>query len=382
MKFVSEKLYYIYIDTKTIGAIEQLTRYFQTQVFTHQSCICVLCKYYSSIERIFTNKFKEHNINFKFIKKHSDIQLEEDKTVLYLFNAQSNCRIAANRNLTHIFVTHGESHKLASVKPIIRIYDYVVTSGQVGIDRYIKSGIFSRHDIDNGKVVTLGSTFIGGSRYIYDRHSPALVYAPTWEGGIPEEDYCSISISNTRKIITFCLSNQIDTVYLQAHPNIGHRIKSKKNELYHTIKTLKNAGLTVYMIGEHYKRNKFIFLFQKKTPSLPNELPVKYALTDISAMEAQFIHKGIPCSVFAEEQKLSNLIIPRFLKSHYRDRFIFNDDIIINPAPPLSKKIFDYFFSYPLGLNELTPLYERLYWLCKKTSDERNHTKKQLIDCI
>ncbi|MDP4360951.1 hypothetical protein QR510_30430, partial [Escherichia coli] len=75
------------------------------------------------------------------------------KIVFYLFNAQSNCRIVANRNLIHVFVTHGESHKLASVKPIIRIYDYVVTSGDVGIDRYLKSGIFTPFDIRNGKVI-------------------------------------------------------------------------------------------------------------------------------------------------------------------------------------------------------------------------------------
>ncbi|MED8766272.1 hypothetical protein RCL70_09545, partial [Escherichia marmotae] len=138
-----DKLYYIYIDTKIEGAIEQLLRYFRTQVFKPQYCIAIYCKYYKEIEFPFSRKFAEHNICFKFIRKFSEMELKAGKVVFYLFNAQSNCRVVANRNLVHIFVTHGESNKLASVKPIIRIYDYVITAGDAGIDRYLKAGIFS-----------------------------------------------------------------------------------------------------------------------------------------------------------------------------------------------------------------------------------------------
>ncbi|HCD2583460.1 TPA: hypothetical protein NBL25_004833, partial [Escherichia coli] len=108
-------LYYLYIDTEIEGALEQLIRYFQAQVFNVEDCISVYCKYYKEIEKKFTEKFNKHNISFKFIKKNSDLVFNNGKIVFYLFNAQSNCRIVANRNLIHVFVTHGESHKLASV---------------------------------------------------------------------------------------------------------------------------------------------------------------------------------------------------------------------------------------------------------------------------
>ncbi|HFC9748100.1 TPA: hypothetical protein ACF0WE_005095, partial [Escherichia coli] len=153
--------------------------------------------------------------------KNSDLVFNNGKIVFYLFNAQSNCRIVANRNLIHVFVTHGESHKLASVKPIIRIYDYVVTSGDVGIDRYLKSGIFTPFDIRNGKVIKLGNTFIGHNYFQFDVNSRSAVYAPTWEGGIPEENYSSINNETTHKIIKFCKIKKINILYIQAHPNIG-----------------------------------------------------------------------------------------------------------------------------------------------------------------
>ncbi|HAZ3930178.1 TPA: hypothetical protein J1446_004567, partial [Escherichia coli] len=145
-----------------------------------------------------------HNIPFRFVRKQADYKLDKGKVVLYLFNAQSNCRLVANRSLVHIFVTHGESHKLASIKPIIRIYDYVVTSGNVGIDRFLKSGIFSPYDVQSGRIITLGDTFLGSNEFHYNFDSNALVYAPTWEGGVPEENYCSLQEVNINKIIDFC----------------------------------------------------------------------------------------------------------------------------------------------------------------------------------
>lgn len=44
-------LYYLYIDTKIEGALEQLIRYFQAQVFNVEDCISVYCKYYKEIEK-------------------------------------------------------------------------------------------------------------------------------------------------------------------------------------------------------------------------------------------------------------------------------------------------------------------------------------------
>lgn len=383
MNNVPEKYYYIYMDTKISGAIEQLVRYFQAQVFTQKACICVLCKYYIDIEKSFSKKFTENNITFKFIKKHSDIKLENNKTVFYLFNAQSNCRLVANRNLTHIFVTHGESHKLASIKPIVRIYDYVVTSGQVGIDRYLKSGIFSKYDIQNGKVITLGNTFVGSNKYFYDEHSTALVYAPTWEGGVPDEDYCSVCVANTKKIIEFCHLYKISTVYVQSHPNLGHRIKSKKNDLLIMMNMLDIAGLKSYLIGASpAKRIVDLFSKRKNNVELPERLSVQYALTDISAMEVQFLYKGIPCSLFTDKVKVRNLAIPKVLIEHYKDRFIYSDSESIIKCPPMNKEYYSYFFSYPSELDKSMSFNERVTWLCKHTEKERAFINRKLFDCF
>jgi len=188
-------------------------------------------------------------------------------------------------------------------------------------------------------------------------------------------------MSNTKKIIDFCHLYKINTVYLQPHPNLGHRIESKKNDLLLTISILKNAKITVHLIGAAPIKKLFSFLYKKrKTLESSKQLSVKYALTDISAMEVQFLSKGIPCGVFIERETLRTLTIPRELKAHYKDRFIYNEENSLIKCPPLTKKHYYYFFSYPQGMDECTPLNKRVHWLCAYTEKELTLKKKQLLE--
>lgn len=41
----------------------------------------------------------------------------------------------------------------------------IVTSGNVGIDRFLKSGIFSPYDVQSGRIITLGDTFLGSNEF-------------------------------------------------------------------------------------------------------------------------------------------------------------------------------------------------------------------------
>ncbi|MDN2262537.1 hypothetical protein FCY76_23810, partial [Escherichia coli] len=333
-------------------------------------------KYYKEIEKKFTEEFNKHNISFKFIKKNSDLVFNNGKIVFYLFNAQSNCRIVANRNLIHVFVTHGESHKLASVKPIIKIYDYVVTSGDVGIDRYLKSGIFTPFDIRNGKVIKLGNTFIGHNYFQFDVNSRSAVYAPTWEGGIPEENYSSINNETTHKIIKFCKIKKINILYIQAHPNIGHRDHKYKAILNESIRLFTKAGLIVYKIT-----NGFIegtrFPLIKLRRKITNNIKVSYALTDISAMEVQFHSRKIPCGVIVNGNCKENVFIPKKILSYYKHNlFHVGDDILnIESCPEYIQK---YILSYSFSSLENMSFKQRIRWLCEYLKEDTKIKKDKL----
>ena len=72
-------LYYIYIDSKIEGTIDQLMGYFQAKVFYPEDCICIYFKYYKGIEKYIKNKFNSTKIHYKFIRKNSDFFCERDK---------------------------------------------------------------------------------------------------------------------------------------------------------------------------------------------------------------------------------------------------------------------------------------------------------------
>lgn len=376
-------LYYIYIDSKIEGTIDQLMSYFQTDVFNTQDCICVYFKFYKDIENYIKKKFETAGIPFNFIRKNSDLKFESHKTVFYLFNAQSNCKITARRDLTHIFVSHGESHKLASIKPIFRIYDFVITSGQVGIERFLKAGIFNLCNIEQEfRVMKMGDTFIGQNPYVYSSESQSLLYAPTWEGGVPFENYSSIGEKATKILIDIIQKNNIHQLYIQPHPNLGHRDREYIRCFKIMIKALKKLPIKLVIIkpnicfADHLNYKGCAFLMQHTQEAIM----VSAAVVDISAMEMQLVNKNIPTLVLFEDKALESLIIPKKVEYLYdvSRSLIYLDAINFDFQQHFEeiKKHQDYLIGYEQdNLRDLS-FRQRIQWLCTfatKMKSKLNH---------
>lgn len=357
---LESKIYYIYIDTRIRGAIDQLIGYFQTNVFNSNDCINVLCKYYKDISSYIERGFSKNNIPFRFIKTNQDMQLVDNKVVFYLFNAQSNCRLVANRELTHIFVTHGESHKSASVKPILRIYDFVITSGQIGVDRLLKASIFSIDDVVNGqKILTLGDTFIGKNQFVYESNSEGLLYAPTWEGGVPSENYSSLAFDPSQRIIKIANEKKVSKIFIQSHPNIGHRDPKYFVLLKQLVKKLKVVGFKVIVIKHSVSfLDYFDFSKVEKIDINGKSVEICFAITDISAMEMQFFHENIPTCVFVNQDQISGLIIPR------KVQHLYDHELSLDAREQFVKLNRDYFFGYVNSTLLKMSYKNRLIWLC------------------
>ena len=127
--------HYLYLDSKIVGTARQICVFFENGVFSPETT--VLLRYHKHLSQLKIVRYlRQHKIKFRYIYRMADLDKIECGTVFYPFNAASNTRLVANRRLKHIFVTHGESNKICSVKPIIRIYDIVCVAGQAGIDRF------------------------------------------------------------------------------------------------------------------------------------------------------------------------------------------------------------------------------------------------------
>lgn len=365
---MSKNLYYIYIDTKILGAVKQLLSYFQSDIFNRNACISVYIKYYKENSEVISEMFDDNEIRYKFIKKYSDIAFENNKVVFYLFNAQSNCRMVAFRNVSHVFITHGESNKKSSVKPITRIYDHVVTSGQVGIDRYLKAGIFTEYDIENNRVIRLGNTFVGQNNYRYDENSHALLYAPTWEGGVPDENFSSINDGIDRLLLKVVKDKSIKKIVIQTHPNLGHRDESYKQSLKIVLSKLVKQNFSVLVIKNKISIRDRIRAFYSGFRYITSSkaIRVSHAITDISAMEVQLLVKNIPTLVLANKLRYKELIIPHKMSSYYLNTMIYLDNKGNKSIRFYSPNtILSYIESYEEGSLKELSFKQRVEWLCR-----------------
>ncbi|OOH85096.1 hypothetical protein BMT54_11920 [Pasteurellaceae bacterium 15-036681] len=295
---------YIYLDSKIIGAAKQIVAYFEQGIFSKKDTVVLVKKYKHKSAKQIARIFSQYRLMFRFVRMR-DLDHLGKGVIFYPFNAQSNVRAVANRKLKHIFITHGESNKIASIKPIIRIYDYIVTAGQAGIDRFIANGIFSSHDVEHGRFIKMGDTFIGQTGLAQpDTGKACLFYAPTWEGGIEQENYSSLE-NISFVMSTLCeLARQYDIneIVIRPHPNMGHRLKIYRQHLLELIKLLSMNGFSIVIFSRHFTFSwlEKLKLRRYKIQSLDDlsHYYARFGVCDISAMESQLLNEDIPYHLY------------------------------------------------------------------------------------
>ena len=369
------KTIYIYLDTKIIGAVKQTINYFNEGVFSKENTVIVWKEYQvvnSKIKKLFS-KTSIKNVSFK---KFSQLpNFENNSVIFYLFNAQSNCRITANRNLKHIFITHGESNKISSVKPIIRIYDHVIVAGDAGIDRFLDSKLFSICDIEQNRIIKMGNTFIGDIKLSYDENSENILYAPTWEGGVKEENYTSLSndLKIAKKIVQFAIKYNKKNIIIQPHPNLGHRDLRYKIYLINTINYFHNHNLNVFLKNWEMPFLQKIRLYVKKVKlydiSHLEKMGIFYAFCDVSAIETQLLDKKIPYFIFFNKMKKA---IPskEIIKEYYRQIQKLKDSDSFNKNKKLLLDMSNYYIGYEEEQLKDMQKVNRVQWLVENSLNE------------
>lgn len=356
--------FFIYLDSKIIGSALQILTFFEYGVFDKNSVTILIKKYKHKSNKIIGNIFNKENIYYRFVSA-DDLDKLMGGVIFYPFNAQSNCRAVANRKLTHIFVTHGESNKVSSVKPIIRIYDYVITAGQVGIDRYLANGIFSQYDVDTGRIIPLGNTFIGKTGLAPKGVGQAVIfYAPTWEGGIEQENYSSLSYTQlvAKALVDATKAYQTNTIVIKPHPNTGHRIKTYTNSIYELARQLKNNQLQV-VIFKPYLKTTWIQSRRYKNIGITfvDSLADYYAVVgfcDVSAVETQLLNEDIPYYLFLSKTTYQEL----FNIHHYQPSQIIDLSNINYHTIPLMPPSYNMALKYALINQDISavPLNQRV----------------------
>lgn len=153
-------------------------------------------------------------INRPTLRSLEDVITPSMKAAFYVNNAGLNTHFIERREMTHVWLNHGDSEKPACYNPVHGIYDYIFAAGQAGIDRYARHGV----EIPAEKFEIVGRPQVEGIKRMRPgrgrREEKTVLYAPTWRG--PYDDTRVYSLPHGRRIVEALLERGC-TVIFRAH---------------------------------------------------------------------------------------------------------------------------------------------------------------------
>lgn len=153
-------------------------------------------------------------INRTTLRSLEDLITPSLKAAFYVNNAGLNTHFIERREMTHVWLNHGDSEKPACYNPVHGIYDYIFAAGQAGVDRYARHGV----DIPEEKFQIVGRPQVERiqrrRQAIGDIDTKTVLYAPTWKG--PYKDTAVYSLPRGEEIVQSLIDRGC-TVIFRAH---------------------------------------------------------------------------------------------------------------------------------------------------------------------
>ncbi|GEM_PF-1880839 len=312
--------YAVFLDNRFPESIKQVASYFCSGFLPVGETI-VVYKPYPGVRRRVESVCRSLGVETCTYSRLSEIPKFSSMVVFYPFNAQSNCRVVAQRDCRHVLLLHGESNKPASVKPISRIYDYVLVAGEIACERLVEAGVFRPVDVREGRLIKMGSSVIGrleGFRAASEAErrsgESVILYSPTWEGGVSDENFSSIENSfGARLLISIVERMSVRGVVIGFHPNTGQRDNRYIDWARGSLQMLADRNIRVWCDvdqgSECWRTIVRPSIRDGVSASIDSvNVPVRLGVSDISAMEAIFTASGVENLVI--EKNRSRACIP------------------------------------------------------------------------
>lgn len=219
-------------------------------------------------------------------------------TTFYVNNAVRNTHFIERRELTHVWLNHGDSEKPACFNPVHAIYDKIYAAGQAGIDRYARHGV----DIARSKFEIVGRPQV---ERIARARGPigslddlTVLYAPTWRG--PYADSRVYSLPVGEQIVQALLDRGVRVVF-RAHP-FNYRFPEARDAIQRIGRMLDNDR----------KRTKREHLWG---PAAESDLTVEDCfnlsdamISDVSAVVSDYLQSGKPFSIVSVGRTVESLL--------------------------------------------------------------------------
>jgi hypothetical protein len=217
------------------------------------------------------------------------------RAAFYVQGSPANQTMQRYRQLTHVWLNHGDSDKQANFHPRHATYDKLFVSGQLGVDRYAQHGI----DVPPDRFVIVGRPQI---ETIESRDEPlpadaprTVLYAPTWKGGRPSTNYSSLPLGAD---IVKALLERGATVIFRPHP-VSYEDKADAKRI-RTIHRLLEADRTASAESGGPPRRHVWGRQAEKEWDVPACFNASDAvITDVSSIASDYLASGKPFAMVA-----------------------------------------------------------------------------------
>ncbi len=299
---IDDYRYFIFINSKVTNIIDQIFPHFEKGFLDKDKVLIIYKHHFESVNYI-QRDIKKYGLQGHCIINMRDIPSAPKGSIwIYTHNSMFNFAVI-NKNLysSHIWIGHGDSEKIAYYKKMIRIYDYILVVGDLSVDRFVKHKIF--RDVERFRFIRVGkSALCSVLPTTTNADKKAILFAPTWEGAMVEENYSSLHLPKENAKFIDIVSKQldIDTVIIKLHPNTGIRDSKVVPQTIQTIRAILDLGKKIIFVAENgdwvygyiYKEFGDRLEYRDKLYQL-RDYKFEIGITNISAMAPMIDIEGI-----------------------------------------------------------------------------------------
>ncbi|SFV71353.1 hypothetical protein MNB_SV-13-1462 [hydrothermal vent metagenome] len=307
---ISKYKYFIFINSKVTNIIDQVYPPFQKGFFSKDEVLIVYKHHFESVKYI-RRDLEKYGLVGHCIINLRDIPSVENRIWFYTHNSMYNFSVI-NKNLysKHVWIGHGDSEKIAYYKKMIRVFDYILVTGDLAIERFIKHEIFRKEE--SYKFIRIGKGALCSVMPNSNRGSKkAILFASTWEGAMEEENYSTLHLhkQNADFIQKIATLKNIENIVIKLHPNTGIRDSKLIEQTLKTIEDLVALDKNIVFVAENtdwvyswvYKRFQDKIEYRDKLYDL-DEYNFEVGVSNISAMASMIEAEGMKTFVLYDSQ--------------------------------------------------------------------------------
>lgn len=310
----------VFFASRDKNASSQVLKWFRHGFLDRERTLVVGKILHPAISLEHIREFEGAELNYLFYHFIRDLDFTSARSVLYPYNTQWNPSVVRQRGPQHIFLGHGDSDKAGSTNPMLRLYDRILVSGQLAVERLLSAGIVNAEDVLSGRVVRIGMPYLPSVRQDLATSGQHILYAPTWEGSDGEQ-YSSLRAGYGRELLSFLLTNTRSNIIFRPHPSTGIRRPEYRAYLQEIVREFQHSPRFQLHV-ESTAHNAVTFVTGARTRHCTLEASLqdaKWVLADISSVASSAVHYEVPFVLLHDGDSFAAFDgISRFAAAHLR----------------------------------------------------------------